>query len=55
MEKVIPFADGQIINRFHEEAEVESENYEEDGVHIRALCPGYLADYIEDRYSAKAE
>ena len=55
VEKIIPFSDGQIINRFHEEAEVESESYEEDGVHIRALCPGYLADYIEDRYSAKAE
>ena len=55
VEKIIPFSDGQIINRLHEEAEVESESYEEDGVHIKALCPEYLADYIEDRYGAEAE
>ncbi len=42
IELTLPYTDGELLNRIHREAEVVSESYEEDGVHITAECPPAL-------------
>ncbi|MBO4336643.1 MAG: GTPase HflX [Lachnospiraceae bacterium] len=39
---VIPYSDGELLNRMHREADIISESYDEDGIHIVALCPHHL-------------
>ena len=43
----VPYNEGSLLDRIHREAEVISENFEEDGIHITANCPAALADHIE--------
>jgi GTP-binding protein HflX len=43
---VIPYTAGDLLNRLHENAQVLSQSYEEDGVHILAVCPAHIADAI---------
>ena len=52
VEACIPYSAGNILNRLHEEAQIITENYEEDGVHVTAVCPYPLADHI-DGYNMK--
>ena len=42
----LPYNEGTLLNRIHKEAEVISENYEEDGIYVQANGPEALADYI---------
>lgn len=42
----IPYTEGNILSRIHNEAQILSESYEEDGVHIIAICPVSLAERI---------
>ena len=39
IEITVPFSEGALINRLHKEAEILSEVYETDGIHIVAICP----------------
>lgn len=41
---VIPYSAGDLLNRLHNEAEIISEDYDEDGIHVAAICPASLAD-----------
>lgn len=43
----IPYTDGNILNRIHQEANVKSESYEEDGIHVTAMCPRPLAELLK--------
>lgn len=43
----IPYTEGEVLNRIHNQAEVISEEYEEGGTHIVAVCPAALADQID--------
>jgi GTP-binding protein HflX len=43
----VPYTSGDLLNRIHNEGNVLSESYEEDGVHISADCPKVLADLLE--------
>ena len=36
---IIPYTSGEIVDLYHREAEILSETYEEDGIHIAALWP----------------
>ena len=45
---VIPYSEGELLNRMHREADIISENYEEDGIHVVALCPLHLQRVLED-------
>ncbi len=49
---LIPYTDGDLINRIHNEADVISENFEENGTHIRAVCTKQLEDLIYSRISS---
>lgn len=44
---IIPYSSGEIVDLLHREADIVSESYEEDGIHIVADCPGKIADRIE--------
>ena len=46
---VIPYSDGNLLNRIHKEAKIISEKYEADGVHITAKAPLALYRYISER------
>lgn len=46
---VIPYSAGDLLNRVHKEAEVISEEYDEDGIHVSAICPASLADRFDDQ------
>ena len=43
---VIPYTSGDIINLLHSRSQVLSEEFSENGTHIRALCPVAIADHI---------
>ncbi len=43
----IPYTDGNMLNRIHQEANVKSESYEEDGIHVTAMCPSPLAELLK--------
>ena len=45
----LPYSEGNLLDRIHREAEVFSESFEEDGIHLQADCPAALADYIDSR------
>ncbi len=45
---IIPYTSGDILNRIHNEAAVISEQYEEDGVHIRARISARLMNAWKD-------
>ena len=45
----IPYAMGEMVNRIHTQAKVLSESYEENGIHVKAECPSYLADLLDQR------
>ncbi|MCR5324330.1 MAG: GTPase HflX [Lachnospiraceae bacterium] len=49
IDMVIPYSEGDILSRIHNEAEVISEEYLENGTHIVANCPAALADYLDNR------
>ena len=56
VEVLISYAEGHLLDRIHREAEITSESYEENGIHIAALCPAPLADILEKgvvRFSAE--
>ncbi len=40
VDRVIPYSDGKLVNIIHEHGQILSEEYEEDGVHIKAYVPG---------------
>ena len=44
---IIPYASGELRARIHNEAQIISESFEENGTHIVAQCPAALAGYIE--------
>ena len=44
---IIPYTDGDLLNRIHNNARIISEEYEERGTHIIAVCPASLAGYID--------
>ena len=44
---LIPYTSGELINLLHDGAQVLYEKFEEEGTHIRAVCPKALADRIE--------
>lgn len=46
---VVPYSDGNLINRLHNEAKVISESFEETGTRITAVCPVALADHITQK------
>ena len=43
----VPYNEGSLLDRIHREAEVISESFEEDGIHLMADCPAILAEQIE--------
>ena len=43
VDTVIPYTSGDLLNRLHREARVISEDYVEEGVHIKAKVPSVLA------------
>ena len=43
---VIPYTSGDLLNRLHKEAKVISEEYVEEGVHIKAKVPSILAGLV---------
>lgn len=47
VEVTVPYTSGDLLNRIHNEGNVLSERYEEDGVHVSADCPEALADLLE--------
>ena len=42
VDMVIPYTSGEMLNRLHNEAKVVSEEYVEDGIHIKAKIPAVL-------------
>ncbi len=42
----LSYTSGDLLNRIHNSGNVISEKYEEDGIHVIAECPSYLADHI---------
>ena len=52
MDVMIPYSSGDLLNRMHKEAEIISENYEENGIHVIAICPAGLADLTEKLQSS---
>ncbi len=42
VDMVIPYTSGEMLNRLHNEAKVVSEEYAEDGIHIKAKIPAVL-------------
>jgi GTP-binding protein HflX len=55
VEITVPYTSGDLLNRIHNEGNVLSQNYEEDGVHITADCPEALADFVSARLSPADE
>ncbi len=51
----IPYTDGDVLSRIHNEAQVLSEEHKEAGTHIVAVCPVSLADRIGTRLSSGCE
>ncbi|MCR4792917.1 MAG: GTPase HflX [Lachnospiraceae bacterium] len=51
----IPYAMGEMVNRIHTQAKVLSESYEENGIHVKAECPSYLADLLDQRLEGGEE
>lgn len=49
MDVIVPYGSGDILDRLHKEAEIVSEKYEEDGIHISAKCPEALAEYVNKK------
>ncbi len=50
---IIPYTDGDLLNRIHNEADILSESYEAEGTHVHAICPSYLADMILSKQSGQ--
>ncbi len=49
IDTVIPYAQGELLNRLHLEADVVSEEFVEEGTHIIAKCPPATFDYLKTR------
>ena len=49
---MIPYSSGDLLNRIHKEAEIISEDYEGNGIHVIAICPAGLADLTEKLQSS---
>ena len=47
IDAVIPYAQGELLNRLHLEADVVSEEFVEEGTHIIANCPPAIFDYLK--------
>ncbi len=44
---LIPYSNGDLLNRIHNGGRIISEKYEESGIHVIADCPALLAGYID--------
>ena len=44
---LIPYSEGDLLNRIHNGGRIISEDYEESGIHVVAACPALLAGYID--------
>ena len=44
---LIPYSGGDLLNRIHNGGRIISEEYEEAGIHVTAVCPARLAGYID--------
>ena len=49
IEITVPYTSGDVLNIIHENGNVISESYEEDGIHIKAECSEAVADRIENK------
>ena len=47
----LAYNEGNLLDRIHREAQVISESFEEDGIHLKINCPAALADYIFEKRS----
>ena len=55
IDTVIPYTSLEVLNRLHENAQILTQSYEEDGVHISAVCPLHIADAITADNMGKTE
>ena len=52
---LIPYTEGDLLNRIHREGNIISESYEEGGTHIIASCPDHLAKQIDKIFNENKE
>ncbi len=50
---IIPYTDGDLLNRLHDSASIISEEHTADGTHVTAVCSTALADHIASRLAGE--
>ena len=55
IDAVIPYAQGDLLNLLHREADVVSEEFVADGTHITANCPPAISDYLKTRVESLSD
>lgn len=46
IEAIIPYSSGELLNRLHQNANIELEDYRPEGVYIKAECPEYMYNEV---------
>ena len=46
IEAIIPYSSGELLNRLHQNANIELEDYRPEGVYIKAECPEHMYNEV---------